>query len=86
MKGVTITLSTLLAVVVVTSVAVHPAFALQHFFNCITEVSNKDGGDHNLTEQQVIDCFEKEFPNNPGVGGVHVDHHVHSIITSGFNN
>ena len=49
-----------------TLAAAHPAFALQHFFNCVTDISNKDGGDHNLTLQQVIDCFKKEFPNNPG--------------------
>jgi len=40
------------------------AFGLKHFFNCITDISNKDGGDNNLTLQQVIDCFHKEFPNN----------------------
>ena len=56
-----ITVTLLLATTVFVA---HPAFALQHFFNCITDISNKDGGDHNLTAQQVLDCFKKEFPSN----------------------
>lgn len=46
--------------------AAHPAFALQHFFNCVTDAANKAGGDHNLSQQAVDACFKKEFPNNPG--------------------
>jgi hypothetical protein len=80
------------AVVMIASiVSAHPAFALQHFFNCITDISNKDGGDHNLTARQVLDCFQKEFPNNDqSLGGGHFSSHssdhIHSQIIQGFSN
>lgn len=71
-----------LTLITQTVMAGQHAFALQHFFNCITDISNKDGGDHFLTQQQVDDCFAKEFPNNPTDG--HSSGHTHSIIIEGF--
>jgi len=67
LKSLVVTASAAITVTLLLATTMtHPAFALQHLFNCITDISNKDGGDHNLTLQQVIDCFKKEFPNNPG--------------------
>jgi hypothetical protein len=62
---VTASASVLIVVLLSASIGAHPAFALKNFFACITDISNKDGGDHNLTAQQVLDCFHKEFPSNP---------------------
>jgi hypothetical protein len=62
---ITASASSLILVLLAASFAApHPAFALKNFFGCITDISAKDGGDHNLTLQQVIDCFKKEFPSN----------------------
>ena len=67
--------SALILVLLAASIGAHPAFALKNFFGCITDISTKDGGDHNLTLQQVIDCFHKEFPNNnDNIDSIHSFH------------
>jgi hypothetical protein len=63
MKTVLVSASALILILFTASLT-HPAFALKNFFACVTDISAKDGGDHNLTAQQVLDCFKKEFPSN----------------------
>jgi hypothetical protein len=43
---------------IVASAFVTPAFALQRYFNCVTEIANKSG---KLTLADVNSCYDKEF-------------------------
>ncbi len=78
----------LLIGITVLGITTHPAFALKNFFACITDISNRDGGDHNLTAQQVLNCFHKEFPSNDQsishssstIDTIINGHHFHSQI------
>lgn len=92
MKTIAITFIVLLTAMVLTisaqNIMGQRALALKNFFACITDISSKDGGDHNLTAQQVLDCFKKEFPSNDqsiGHSSSTTDvivngHHFHSQI------
>ena len=58
-------LTTLGVIVIVTSLAlitastiVAPAFAIKRFFNCMTDVANKNG---KLTVDDVNLCYDKEY-------------------------
>ena len=58
-------LTTLGVIVIVTSLAlitastiVTPAFAIKRFFNCMTDVANKNG---KLTVDDVNLCYDKEY-------------------------
>jgi len=43
---------------ITTSMLISPAFALKHFFNCMTSIANKTG---KLTIDDVNLCYDKKF-------------------------
>ena len=47
---------------IMTSTFVAPAFAIKRFFNCMTEVANKNG---QLTIDDVNLCYDKEYHSGP---------------------
>ena len=47
---------------IATSTIVIPAFAIKRFFNCMTDVANKNG---KLTIDDVTVCYDKEYHTGP---------------------
>lgn len=48
--------------VIMTSTIVTPAFAIKRFFNCMTDIANKNG---TLSIDNVNLCYDKEYHSGP---------------------